>query len=237
MFNFFTVALAEGAEAAATQPSWFQTAFKKVIALPAWSWVLLAVCLIGGLILYRRSKGAQKVVWTTKMLALGAMCLALATVLGKIRLFSMPSGGSITPASMLPLMLFAYVYGVGPGLVLGALHGILDYMLGGWFLNVAQFIVDYPLAFAMCGLAGALRNMKNVHFGLTAGVVLGSLGRYIAAVAAGVLFWADSTPEGMSPLVYSLGYNGSYMAVECIICVLVAALVGDRLVKALKQVR
>lgn len=244
MFNLIASACAEETVATAvdmveqvSKTSWFQTAFKKLIALPAWCWVLVAVLIIGGIVLMKAAKGSRKTVWTTRMLALGAMCLALTTVLGKIRLFSMPSGGSVTPASMLPLMLFAYVYGAGPGMILGALAGVLDYMLGGWFLNVPQFIVDYPLAFALCGLAGLTRSMKDTRIGLTIGVVLGSLGRYAAAVAAGVLFWADSAPEGMSPLVYSLGYNGTYMAIECIICVVLAVLMGERLVKALRQVK
>ena len=170
------------------------------------------------------------------MLSLGAICLALTCVLSMIKLFRMPNGGSVTPASMLPLMLFAYVYGVGPGLVLGAIYGMLDFALGGWFLSVPQFLMDYPVAFAMCGLAGLFRKNSDVRLGLSLGVVVGSLGRYIAAVAAGVLFWSDLT-EGLAPaLIYSLGYNGTYMAVECVICVVISILMGERLVKELKKV-
>lgn len=216
---------------------WLQSAFKKFASFPVWGWVVVAVLLIGGAVAWKLSGNRQKTRWTTQMLALGAVCIALNCVLGMIRLWRLPNGGSVTPASMLPVMLFAYVYGVGPGLTVGALCGVLDYMLGGYFVSVLQWLVDYPVAFAMMGLAGLLNKMKNERIGLSAGVIIASVGRWIAAVVAGVFFWAEYTPEGMSPLVYSLGYNGSYMALECIICVVVAAIIGPRLVRELRKVK
>ena len=239
---FVANALAEEAaeevieEAAEESVSWLSQAFSKFAEFPVWGWVLVAVLLIGGVIAYMAVKGNRKSVWTTKMLSLGAICLALTCVLSMIKLFRMPNGGSVTPASMLPLMLFAYVYGVGPGLVLGAIYGMLDFALGGWFLSVPQFLMDYPVAFAMCGLAGLFHKSSNTRLGLSLGVVIGSLGRYVAAVAAGILFWSDLT-EGLAPaLIYSLGYNGTYMAAECVICVVISILMGERLVRELKKV-
>ena len=43
-------------------------------------------------------------------------------------------------------------------------------------------------------------------------------------------------PEGENPVWYSLTYNGSYMLVECIICIALGLLVGERLAKELKKV-
>ena len=215
---------------------WFQNAFKKLGQLPWWGWALVVVFLVGGILLYQRQKKQTKTVWTTQMIAIGAVCMVLSVVLSRIRLFTMPNGGSVTPASMLPLMLFAYLYGVGPGLLLGALYGLLDYAFGGWFLSVPQFLLDYPIAFAMLGLAGAFRKLKNEQAGLTLGVILGSLGRYCAAVLAGVVFWAESR-TGWEAWAYSLGYNGTYMGIECVICVVLAVLIGPRLVKELKKVK
>lgn len=240
---FWNTALAEEVSAAAevaveetVKESWFTTAFGDMAEFPVWGWVLVAVLLVGGIMLWNTLKNSQaKSKWNTRMMSLGAMCMALSCVLSMIKLFEMPSGGSVTPASMLPLMLFAYVYGAGPGLMLGAIYGVLQYLLGGWFLNVPQVLIDYPVAFAMTGLAGLTSQMKKPEVGFPIGVAVASFGRYVAAVVAGVLFWAEYAPEGMSPLVYSLGYNATYMTVECIICAVLAVLMGKRLIKELRK--
>ena len=96
-------------------------------------WVTVAVLLVVGVAVYlvTRKKGSEKSFWTAKTMAVGAMCMALSSVLSLIKLWSMPMGGSVTPASMLPLLLFAYCYGVGPGMVLGALYGVMQFLLDG----------------------------------------------------------------------------------------------------------
>ena len=224
-------------EAAEKAPTWFQTAFKKFPEFPIWGWVLVAALLVGGFVAYRMVKGEKKVVWTTRMIALGAICIALSTVLSMIRLYKLPQGGSITPASMLPLILFAYAYGAGPGLTVGAIHGILQCLLDPQFYSLPQFLLDYPIAFGVIGLAGLFNKMLNDRVGLSVGTVVACVARFIAAVASGVIFFAKYAPEGMSPMVYSLGYNGSYMLPECIITVIVAVLVGPRLVKEIRKVK
>ena len=93
-------------------------------------WVTVAVLLVVGVAVYlvTRKKSSKKSFWTAKTMAVGAMCMALSSVLSLIKLWSMPMGGSVTLASMLPLMLFAYCYGVGPGMVLGALYGVMQFV-------------------------------------------------------------------------------------------------------------
>ena len=232
----FSTALAEETAAVTEETSsWLTDVFGKFAEFPLWGWALVTALLVGGLILWRVVRGAKKTVWTTKMLSLGAICMALTCVLAMIKIFRMPNGGSVTPASMLPLMLFSYVYGVGPGLALGAVYGMMDFALGGWFLSVPQLLMDYPVAFAMCGLAGLFRKHRNVKLGLTLGVIAGSIGRYIAAVTAGLLFWTDLTEGAAAAIVYSLTYNGSYMLAECLICIALAVLLGERLVRELRK--
>ena len=86
--------------------------------------VLLAVGVVGTILLLRRQKtrsasAPAKKGWTPAQMVTGAMCIAISFVLSYIRLVHMPQGGSITPASMLPIMLFAYLYGTPKGLVVG----------------------------------------------------------------------------------------------------------------------
>lgn len=242
MFQLIAGALAEAATAtdaagaAEAKPTWFQTAFKDFGEFPLWAWALVAALLVGGFVAYRAVRGGRKTVWTTRMLAMGAICIALSSVLSMIKLWKMPQGGSITPASMLPMMLFAYVYGMGPGLTLGAVYGVLQYILGPWFVSVPQVLLDYPIAFAMVGLAGAFRKMESIRLGLSLGVILASLGRLAASLVSGVVFFAEyAAASGLSPLVYSLGYNGSYMGPECAICVALVLVVGEQLVRELRK--
>ena len=236
--NFlFSVAYAEEA-AAEAEPSWFETAFGDFSDLTLWGWLLLAVLLIGGVVVYRTVKGkTAENVWTTKKLALGAVCIALSSVLSLVKIIEMPQGGSVTAASMLPIIIFAYAYGAAPGLTLGAVYGILQFILKPYFYSLPQFLLDYPIAFGAIGLAGLFSKSKNAYLGLSLGSIAASVGRQIAAVASGVLFFAEYAPEGMSPIVYSLGYNASYMVPECIVCVVLAIAIGPRLMKELRKIK
>ena len=197
--------------------------FEKFAEFPVVGWALIVALVVAGILLFRAKKGGEKTVWTTKMLSLGAICMALSCVLSLVRLWKMPQGGSVTAASMLPMMLFAYMYGVGPGITLGALYGVMQFLLEPWMLNVPQVLLDYPIAFGMVGLAGILRRHSNVSLGLSVGVVVASFGRFVAAVASGVVFFAEyAEGSGMSPMVYSLSYN-SFVFVDLAICLVVVA--------------
>ena len=213
---------------------WFQTAFKDFGEFPAWAWIVVAVLLVGCVIAYRSLKGGHKTVWNTKMMAMGAVCIALSSVLSMIKIWKMPQGGSITAASMLPLMLFSYVYGMGPGCLVGALYGVLQFIIEPYFLSLPQMLLDYPIAFGMMGLAGLFSKMDDENLGLTVGVVLASVGRFVAAVLSGVIFFAEYAGD-QNPWVYSIVYNGSYMLPECIICVVLCLAVGLRLARQLKK--
>lgn len=225
-------------EEAAVQPTWFQTAFGDFSDLTIWGWLLLAALLVGGILLFRVLKGkSAKSVWTTQKLALGAVCMALSSVLSLVKVLEMPQGGSVTAASMLPIILFAYAYGAGPGLTLGAVYGVLQFILKPYFYSLPQMLLDYPIAFGTIGLAGFFGKSKNQYLGLTLGTVVACFGRLAAAVASGVLFFASYAPDGMNPFVYSLGYNAGYMIPECIICVVLSVAAGPRLLKALRTIK
>lgn len=249
MFNWLlSIARAEEAageavsEVAEQEPTWLQSAFEKFAEMPLWGWFVLAVLLIGGVVLYSAVRGEKRTVWTTRMVSLGAVCIALSSVLSLVRLYRMPMGGSITPASMLPLMLFAYIYGAGPGVTLGIIYSILQIILDGGSAiayGIVPLLIDYPIAYGLLGLAGLFKGSKSDRKGLIAGVVVGCVGRYLASFVSGWVFYGEyCTYYGFaSPVVYSICYNGAYMLPECVICVLVAVLVGPQLVRELRKVK
>ena len=98
---------------------------------------------------------------TLRCLCEGAIMLALAQVLGYIKLWQLPNGGSVT-LSMLPIFVFCIRWGFGPGLLVSFAFGLLQLFLdvaysAGW----QSIIGDYLLAFAVMGFAGLFKGKKN----------------------------------------------------------------------------
>ena len=59
----------------------------------------------------------------TRAITFAAISIALSFALSYIRILHMPMGGSITFASMLPLMLYSYMFGCKKGLIAGIVYG------------------------------------------------------------------------------------------------------------------
>lgn len=79
--------------------------------------------------------------------------VALSTVLSLVVVYRLPQGGSISLGSMVPLWVLARRHGVGTGVLAGALHGLLQGAMGT-VVHPLQGLLDYPLAYAVLGLAG-----------------------------------------------------------------------------------
>ncbi len=218
------VAAETAAEAA---PSWGTELVEKFTETPGTVWIAVLVIAALGAVLLAAVRTAKQ--WTAKTVAYGALCIALSFVLSCVRLFRMPQGGSVTPGSMLPLMLFSAAFGVGPGVLAGLAYGVLQYFQGGWFANFWQFSLDYLLAFAALGLTGLCRAFPK-KWGLYAAMAVAALVRALSATLAGIMFW-DTAPWA------SLVYNGTYLIPDTLICMLLALLVADRLMKIMKAGR
>jgi thiamine transporter len=156
--------------------------------------------------------------WKTRTLVEAGVMIALAQVLSYVKLFEVPQGGSITAGSMVPILLFAIRWGAAEGILVGAVYGILQFILGPkWSYHILSILFDYVLAFACLGLAGLFRrNMK----GVLSGVFVGILGRFICHLISGVVVFA-SYAEGQNPWVYSIIYNGTYLLPELIISIVI----------------
>ena len=164
--------------------------------------------------------------WNAKAVAFAALSIALSYVLSCFRLYRMPQGGSVTPGSMLPIMLFSAAYGVGPGVVVGVVYGALQYLQGGWFLNVWQFLLDYLLAYSALGLAGLARKLPK-RWGLYAAIVIAAVVRALSATLAGYMFWDTA-------FWASLVYNGTYLIPDTLICIVLALAVAKPVMKILQ---
>ncbi|MGI6153019.1 MAG: energy-coupled thiamine transporter ThiT [Christensenellaceae bacterium] len=199
---------------------WFNEAFGDFseISLAALIIVVIAAVIgVIGLVYYRRNKKEgmpdSKMRWTVRELTMAALCIALAFLLSFIKLFGMPMGGSITPASMLPIMVFSYVYGWRKGLVVGLIYAVLQFVQEPIFLTPVQFLLDYILGFSVLGLAGVFQ--KSIIPGIA---LAGSL-RFLCSFISGWVFFGMYAPEGMQAWLYSLMYNGAILGVETAVCV------------------
>jgi len=152
--------------------------------------------------------------FSTKVIAEIAVFVSLATVLSYIKIFSLPQGGSVTAASMVPILWLALRRGPKVGLFAATLYGVVQFALGPYVVHPAQVLLDYPIAFGMLGLAGFFQKRPFI------GVSLGIIGRFVAHFFSGVIFFAIYA-EDMNPAVYSAIYNGGYLLVELVISIYV----------------
>lgn len=167
-----------------------------------------------------------------------SIMIALATVLSVIQIFEMPYGGSVTLASMLPIVIVAYRHGVliGSGSALAAsviqlLLGMKNfYYFSTWQSIIALAVFDYLLAFTVFGLVGLLRGkIKNQSAEMAIGALIASVIRYLCHVISGATIWAGLSIPTEAALVYSLSYNATYMIPDALVLVLSAAYIGASL--------
>ncbi len=171
----------------------------------------------------------------TKKLVVSAMLIAIATVLSFIQPFSLPFGGGITLASMMPVIIIAYMYGIKWGCLSAFVYSLIQIVLGiktvsAFFLpgeGQMSFIsalliclIDYILAYTVLGFGGIFKNkFKNDLAAITVGSIFATFSRYILHIISGAVFfgsWAEwfFTQEGF----YAVGahimntFSGSSLA-------------------------
>lgn len=154
----------------------------------------------------------------TQRMTLSAVMLALATVLAivceLIPFLNLPFGGGFTIASMLPIVIVSYMYGVKWGLFTSFAYSCIqilmslimgktvlalftpssdDYM--GLFAAFAIIVIDYLLAYTVLGLGGIFRNkIKNKIAAIVLGTVVALTLRYVCHIISGYIFygaWAE----------------------------------------------
>ena len=163
----------------------------------------------------------------SKSIALAGICVSLSFALSYIKLWDLPQGGSVTLVSFLPIMLFAYLYGAKKGLFVGFVYGLLQSLQDPYIIHPAQFLLDYPVAFAMAGFAGVLKNvnMKSPQLKFALSALIGGAMRYVAHVLSGAFaFGAYALDAGASNVfTYSLAYN-SFVFVDIALVIIAGAL-------------
>ena len=157
----------------------------------------------------------------TKRMTVTAVLLALSTALALvcalIPFLHLPMGGGFTVASMLPIVIISYMYGVRWGLFASFTYSVIqivmDLCLGvngsvimamllpdsdgymGIFAAIAILVIDYFVAYTVLGLGGLFRGCVKSKTGALVLGTLVALGlRYAAHILSGYIFygaWAE----------------------------------------------
>lgn len=174
---------------------------------------------------------------STKKITFSALMVALSTVLMFVsKLLPAPwlQGGSVTIASMVPIIAASVILGGKWGILSALVYSVLQMMTGFYppptqtFLSfVLVVLLDYVLAYGVLGLAGYIYSMlgKKAYAVPVSAFVVTTL-RYVCHILSGLLIWGVYAPEGQTVLMYSLIYNGTYMVPEIIISTITAALLS-----------
>ena len=155
-----------------------------------------------------------------KRLTVSAMMLALATVLAIICAYipflNLPFGGGFTVASMLPVVIVAYMYGTKWGLFTASCYSVIQIIMSltqgaggtvmalfmpasddfmGYGAGVAVIVIDYIIAYTVLGFGGIFRErIENKTGALVLGTVVALSLRYLAHIVSGYIFygaWAE----------------------------------------------
>ena len=163
--------------------------------------------------------------YTTTEIAYAGVCLAASFALSFIKVSPVQYGGSITLASFVPLLIYAYKFGPVKGTIAGIILGLFNFISDPYILTPLTFFLDYILAFASIGLMGFAPMLGKLPqwAKVTIGTVIVYVARFIFHLVSGFVYfaedaiWADIPTPNM--FVYSFVYQCVYLPADCVIAV------------------
>lgn len=182
----------------------------------------------------------------TRLITESAVAVALAMLLGLIRLYRLPWGGALS-LKLLPLIYLALRHGPKAGMTAGLLAGILTLVMDPVILHPVQVFLDYGLPYLALGIPGWFPDRPRL------GIVVTGVVRLLFHVLSGVVYFAAYAPPDMNdqvyhllsdnfsitlpillndwtaPWLYSILYNSSVVIPETILMILIVPLVLKRL--------
>ncbi len=155
-----------------------------------------------------RKDKTKKLVTSAMLIALGS---AISLVSEWIPFLNLPFGGTVTLASLLPLVMISYLYGVKWGLGSAFVYSLMqmaigfktvsalflpdsDSYMGSALVAFLILLLDYILAYISVGVAGVFRNRLSKKWAIFFGSVLGLFLCYFFHVLSGAIFygaWAE----------------------------------------------
>ncbi len=138
-----------------------------------------------------------------------AFSVAISAVCSAMPFLNLPFGGGFTVASMLPIVIVAYMYGTRWGLLTAFAYSFVQLLLGFgtvsafflpgdsqmvWWRAILVCIIDYVIAYTVLGFGGVFREKYSKGKALCLGSILALTLRYVAHIVSGAVFfgtWAE----------------------------------------------
>ncbi len=175
----------------------------------------------------------RKVKWNTSLVVQTAMFVAISFVLSMIKFYHYPQGGSLSLASMLPLIICGILYGPGVGMTAGVAAGLLSLMTDFYVIHPAQLMLDYFMPKMFFGLSGIFGTVGKVRPAI--GALVCSAMSVFCNILSGVVFFAAYAGE-MNVWKYSIIYNCSTNGLESLLSIAILLILPmDRLRRQLKK--
>ena len=134
---------------------------------------------------------------STRRLTAMAVAVALAILLGFIRLYRLPWGGSLS-LKILPLVYLAITHGPKAGMAGGLAAGFVTLIVDPVILHPIQVALDYLLPYAILGIIGFFPAWPRL------GILVASALRLASHVVSGAVYFAAFTPPELNRQVYEL---------------------------------
>lgn len=161
----------------------------------------------------------------TQDIAYAGVAISISFVLSFLKVTPVLYGGSITLASLAPLLIYAYYFGFAKALVCGLIYGLLQFIQDPYILTPATFTLDYLLAFASVSVMGLFSKASLNAKTVTLGTTLSILCRFVMHFISGILYfnhgsiWVNLPAN--SAVSYSLLYQTVYLIPDLVICLAV----------------
>lgn len=171
--------------------------------------VSLAILLVILAVIY--VVAGKKDVNNTRAIVYGAISIAMSFALSFIRIFKLPQGGTVTFASLLPLMVYSAMFGSRRGIIVCIIYGTLQAIQDPFIIHPVQFLLDYSVAYAFIGASGILIEKKVFKSKTILNFIFGGVGaillRYASHVLSGIFAFADYIGDGYTVAAWSFAYN------------------------------
>lgn len=180
-----------------------------------------------------------RIEYKTRDLTYGAVCLALSYALSWLGI-TLPKGGTITIASLVPIFIYCYYFGFRRGVAVVAAYTLLQFTQFPYIVTPLSAVLDYIIPyFSLCvagifsykpekykkfvsknqsglkdGAKGAIKYWAYTvagHWGIFLGAVLHMLIRYVSQTTSGIVFYELYYGESVS-FGFKLGFSLGYNA-------------------------